>query len=228
VLQLDIELEPSAELTSDPWNSYYACRFAWSDEAADLYASVNQTRQRLTKKRIESPLFVELQSGERHTTLLTGGIPYHRRVSDRMLDTLLIVRGERARTFRLGIGIDLSQPLPASLNLLAPPVCSFAMAPPPISRHCWLFHLDARSVVATHWFPLREEGRIVGVQVRLLESAGRNCRARLTAFRPFRSARQLNFLGEPMSQLAVEEGKVVVDVAACEWIEVEARWETGR
>jgi hypothetical protein len=89
---------------------------------------------------------------------------------------------------------------------------------------CWLFHVDARSVVATHWSLLREDGRAVGVRARLLESGGKNARARLTAFRPFTSARQVNFVGEVLSQLPVEQGKVALELAAHEWIEIECRW----
>src|SRR5262249_27891315 len=37
VLHVEIELDPDEEPRADPWNSYYCCRFAWSDESAELY-----------------------------------------------------------------------------------------------------------------------------------------------------------------------------------------------
>jgi alpha-mannosidase len=225
VLYLDVELTPRQEPLADPWNSYYCCRFAWSDDSAELYHGANQLRRPLTKKRIDSPLYLELESGARRVTLLAGGLPYHRRVGDRMLDTLLIVRGERARSFRLGIGLDLAHALPEALALLAEPMAVYQSAPSPAPAHCWLFHVDARSVVATHWSPVWDSGKLVGVRTRLLEGAGKGVRARLASFRPFVSARQLNFVGETQSQLALDEGRAVLDLSAHEWIEVECRWE---
>lgn len=224
VVQLDVELDPRTETTSDPWNSYYACRFAWSDESASLFHSVNQTRQPATKGRFESPLYVEIEAGEQRTAILTGGLPYHRRVGSRMLDSLLIVRGERSRSCRLGIGLDVPQILPEAIGLLMPTLVKHehAAAPTPVS--CWLFHVDARSVVATHWSTLIQDGKLVGVRARFLEGAGRGVRAKLSGFRSFTTARQVNFRGETLSELPIAEGKVVLDMSGHEWIEIEARW----
>ena len=52
--------------------------------------------------------------GKQRTTLLCGGLPYHRRFGPRKFDTLLVVQGETARTFRLGIGIDVPHPMAAA------------------------------------------------------------------------------------------------------------------
>jgi alpha-mannosidase len=224
VLELAVELIPVAEPKSDPWNSYYACRFAWSDESADLYQALNQTRHRVSKKRLDSPLFVEVESGDRRVALLMGGLPYHRRVGSRMLDSLLIVRGERARSFRLGIGVDVLQPMTEALSFLAPDVVMHENAPAPATVHGWLFHIDGRSVISTHWSPLMKDETVVGIRVRLLETAGKMARVRLAGLRSFQSARQVNFLQETLSELGTADGKVVCDLAANEWIEVEARW----
>ena len=70
--------------------------------------------------RIEAPHFVDVRSERVRTTILTGGLPYHRRFGVRKMDTLLIVRGETARRFRLGVGIDLPYPAPAAIEFLAP------------------------------------------------------------------------------------------------------------
>jgi alpha-mannosidase len=224
VLQLDIELDPRTEPTSDPWNSYYACRFAWSDETASLFSSVNQTRQPVSQARLEAPLYVEVEAGEQRTTILTGGLPYHRRVGSRMLDSLLVVRGERARSFRIGVGLDLPFILPEAIGLLTPPLVRREDGPPPTPNNCWLFHVDARSVVATHWSAVVQDEKLVGIRARFLESAGRGVRAKLSAFRAFTAARQVNFLGETLSELPIAEGKVVLDLSGHEWIEFEARW----
>jgi len=225
ILHLSIDLEREVEPAADPWKSYYACRFAWADEAAILYRGVNQARYEGNSKHLDAPLYFDIQSGELRTTILTAGLPYHRRIGDRMLDTLLAIRGERRQVFRLGIGIDLPQPHNEAIGLLAPPTATFQNAPPPSSgSSSWLFHVDARNVVATFWEPLVEESCVVGYRVRLLETAGRATRARLSSFREVASARHMDFVGEPRGDCQVNEGRVQLELSANEWIEVEVYW----
>lgn len=224
VLEIDVELEPLSEPTSDAWNSYYACRFAWNDEAATLAASVNQTRQEVQKQRLEAPLYVEIESGAARTTILTGGLPYHRRVGSRILDSILLVRGERERRFRLGIGIDLPQPLPEAISILTPKIVFEQSAAAPSPPQSWLFHVDTRAVTPTSWSPIVEDGQLRGIRVRLLENTGRSGRIKLSAFRPFVSARQVNFVGETLSECPIVEGRIGIDMSAHEWTEVEGRW----
>jgi alpha-mannosidase len=158
------------------------------------------------------------------TTILTGGLPFHRRTDYRMLDTLLIVRGETARTFRFGVGVELKNPLQEALSFLSPTPHVFQEAPSPASTGSWLFHVDARNVAATWWAPLIEAGRVAGVRVRLLENAGRPARLKLQGFRPFAAARQIDFLGQTMNECPLEDGAARLEVAAGEWVEVEARF----
>ncbi len=139
VLELEIELDVDRQPDPNPWNSYYACRFAWSDEASTLFRGVNLTTQPTELTRFESPHFIDIRSDPLRTTILCGGLPYHRRIGLRKLDTLLIVQGETARTFRLGIGIDLPNAMHAALGFLAPKMISFPAASPP-TKHGWLFH----------------------------------------------------------------------------------------
>ncbi len=225
VLHLEIELDPAIDPAADPWNAYYACRFAWADETADLFRAVNQTRQKANRKQLEAPLYIEIDNEEMQTTILTGGLPYHKRIGDRMLDTMLSVRGERQKKFRLGLGVDLPQPHNEALGLLAPATLAYQTASAPQSGDSsWLFHIDARSVVATHWEPIAEGDKVVGVRVRLLETSGRSARARLSAFRPIRSARTMNFTGESRGECQLNEGRIQLELSPSEWIELEILW----
>ncbi|MGA2060406.1 MAG: hypothetical protein ABSG67_07995 [Thermoguttaceae bacterium] len=153
ILELEIELDIDRQSDPIPWNSYYACRFAWSDETCILYRSVNLTTQSTKLTRFESPHFIDIRSDPLRTTILCGGLPYHRRIGLRKLDTLLVVQGETARSFRLGIGIDLPNAMTAALGFLAPKTICFPTASPP-TKHGWLFHLDHRNVIATRWQPI--------------------------------------------------------------------------
>jgi alpha-mannosidase len=223
VLHVEVELDPVEEPKADPWNSYYCARIAWADEGAELFRTQHQTRQPCTEKRFESSHYIEIAGAKHATTILTGGLTFHRRHEHRMLDTLLISRGERQRKFRFGIGVDLAHPLHDAIGLMTPPIVVPNVPAPASGNSGWLMHLSSRNVIATHWEPLDEGGRVTGFRVRLLETEGRPASLALSAFRPVKSASTVDFLGNPIAELAIDEGKVKLDLAAFEWAELVAR-----
>ena len=224
VLELGIDLDVQQQPGPDPWNSYYAARFAWGDATADVYRSVSLASRPAERPQLEAPHFVDIRTEGARTTILTGGLPYHRQFGLRKLDTLLVVRGETARSFRLGIGLGLKHPVPAALDFLAPQTVLTEKAAPPPGRSGWLFHLDARNVVATHWSPLLADGRVVGFRVRLLETEGHRGRAALRSFRPVGAARKVGFQEEQPTELSVQDDLVTIDIGAHEWVQVEAEF----
>lgn len=224
VVEIDISLDVVEPLRADPWNSYYAARFAWGDEDAQLWRSVSMTSQLSEAKHLESPHFVEVVSEKVRTAILTGGLPYHRRVGPRMLDTLLVVRGETQRQFKLAIGVGLTQPIAQAMELFDPVAVLPEAAQPASGAAGWLFHIDAKNLLATHWETLSEEGRQVGFRLRMLETAGRAGRVQVRAFKALASARQTDYLGRTLGELAVDDDRVNLDVSAYEWVELEARW----
>lgn len=223
-VEIDLTLDPVTMPKADPWNSYYAIRWAWSDELLELYRDVHETRHRTDAKRIESPRFVEIASEVERTTLLVNGLPYHQRTGYRMLDTLLITRGETARRFRFGIGVDLPNAAIAARQ--------FALSPPrmvdagiPASPSGWLLHVDARQVLITGLESLEENGRTIGLRCRLLETGGFAGPVRISALRPLISAQRRLWNGEPLGELTITEGKAEISLAAYDWTEVTVRWE---
>lgn len=225
ILLLDVRLEIDEEPAADPWNCYYALRFAWGDETAELYQTQHESRQRVGSGKFESPLYVDVALDEQHTTILTGGLPFHRRVGMSMLDSLLITRGERSRHFQVGIGFDLAQPLHDARALLLDPSW-LANQPGPLrsAQHGWLFHLDNRQVVATNLEPIVEQGVVRGLRMRLLESSGRASRVTVSGFRPFQSAKQTDFLGREATECGLDNGRIRVELSGHEWAQLEARW----
>ena len=143
-----------------------------------------------------------------------------------MLDTLLIVRGESARRFRLGIGVDLPDPLHESLGMIAPQTMlrETASRPTP-STTGWFFHVDAKNVIVTHLEPLVESNRVSGFRIRLLETKGKRASATLSCFRNIDHAEKHNFLGKKLVDCDIDQGRVRLEMTAHEWAEVEARWE---
>jgi len=176
------------------------------------------------RPQVESPHFVDVRSDEKRVTILSAGLPYHRRFGLRKMDSLLVVRGETARSFRLGIGLDLTHSASAALDFLTPDQVQAEDSPPPATETGWLFHVDTKNVIATCWEPLLREGRLIGFRVRLLETEGRPCQAGLRAFRPVRAARTVDFRNEEPTELAVQDDKITMDFKAHEWIQVEAEF----
>jgi len=216
VIELLVELAPERTPDANPWNSYYAARFAWKDETASVHRCVNLANVPTELPHFESPWFVDIRRDRLRTTLLCGGLPYHRRVGLRKLDTLLIVRGETARRFRLGIALDAPSPTAAALGFLAPP-SALPDAPPPAAPSGWLFHLDCRNVLATHWEPVGG----TAFRVRLLETDGRGAPLRLRCFRNVASARMLGADNSESRDLAFEGDRVDIPIGPHEWCEAE-------
>jgi alpha-mannosidase len=237
VVGLEIELDTAEPLATDPWNSYFACRYAWADRSAELRRSVHLESHLTRAKRIEAPHFIEVDAAEVRTALLSGGLPYHQRVGPRMLDTLLTVRGESAKKVHLGIGVDVPHAWMAALDLLAPIAVQSEVASPPTPvSYGWLFHLDAKNAVVTHWAPLLEEqsegasdvaesaGKVIGFRFRVLETEGRGGRVQLRSFRAPASAERTDFESKPSGSLSIEGDRILFDLGAYEWMQADVRW----
>ncbi len=222
-IHLEIELKHERELRADPWKHYIANRLAWGDEGATVMRNLHEVQQAVEAKRFASPLYVQIDNGLHSLTLLPLGLPYHRLVGLRMLDSLLKVRGERRSTWKIVLGVDVPQPFFAACqNMLPPQIVPGVAAPNP--AHAWLFHLGARNVATTKWSPITESQVVVGVSCRLLETAGKACRAKIAGPRNITSARIVDFRGEPIADCPLVDGKAVVEMTPFEWSQVELRW----
>ena len=224
VLDVDIELDIDEPPKNNPWNSYYCFRYAWDNEAASVFRTVNDVRQRASGSRLEAPQYLEVES-DKNTALLTGGLPFHRRVGRRFLDSILVVSGETETRFRLGIGLDLPQPVHYARQFgTSPLVVNETAAPPAGQTSSSLLHVDARNVLVTHWEVWKEEGQVIGYKARLMESAGRPVRARLTSCRAVSTATQFKLGGEKIAECDLDQGRVILQLTANEWVELEARF----
>jgi alpha-mannosidase len=249
LIEVEIELTVDRQPGPDPWESYYAARFAWGVDLAELVRGVGFSGEVTESTVLEAPQFIDLRLAEEHTTIFTAGLPYHRRLGPHKLDTLLVVAGETSRKFRFGIGLDLPHPASMAMEFLTPELV-LAQSPSPSSPFGWLFHLDAKNVVATHWetvgpacraglgsedgpialpSPARQAGPTshggsAGFRVRLLETEGRGCRIGLRSFRTLAAARRLDPSGSEPVTLEVAGDRVTAEMPAYGWIEIEAEY----
>ena len=223
VVTLEIELEIDEQPRAEAWASYYACRFAWADETTALGRGVFLMHQPTTAKRPESPYYIELETDLTSTLILPDGLPHHLLTGERMLDTLLIGKGETRRKFRFGIVLEADHPAAAAQAFMEPAITVPGAARPTSGATGWLFFVDAKNVVATHWETLNEGDSVVGFRVRLMETEGLSGRIELRTIRPLKEARHVDGRGDTILTLKPEGDRVGLDIGPYEWLEVEAR-----
>jgi hypothetical protein len=215
LLELRMEMEPVQTPTGYPWHAYYGVRLAWRDERARIFRGVNLMSHPTTHTRPESPDYLEIRSGSARTTLLTGGLPFHQRHSQRMLDVILVPEGETAHAFDLALGADLEEPAQAALDFITPTLAvGVTKGPPHVGKAGWLFHLNASHLVLTSLRPAA--GGVDAVIARILECRSLATQAELRCPRDPARAFLIDEFDEPQYELPVVGDAVSLNFAAGE------------
>lgn len=236
-VEVEIELSEVKEPDGDPWNQYFASRFAWNDGTAAVTRSVMHSAQSFGGERFETSDYIEVASEQERLTIIPHGLPFHRQSGDRMLDSMLIVAGETQRKFKFTIAVDAPYPLEAAWNAMSPvSVVPTTSGPPRAGTAGWFFHLDARNVQLTRidGVPDADESKSPldprpvatgsGFVVRLIETEGRDKPVKLRCFRTPRFAQKRDFRGETISELNVNDEYVMVHMSPFEIADVELRF----
>ena len=211
---LDIEIEVNASIAfkADPWQHYLAGRAAWSSNALSIRPLVRDKRHRTTGRFLEAPLGVEVDEGERKLLICSHGYPSHRRLGDERLDTLLMVRGEGARSFRLSYGFDV----PAAVRSMRLHQCPPETVPleqlHEDATRGWLADVSSNRVQAVDW-EFASDGAVL---VTLIETTGRSVKTRVRLFRDITEAAV-----EPVgTAVNVEDGAAMLHLAGHEVVRV--------
>ncbi len=239
-VDIDIELSNVKMPDGDPWNNYFAARFAWNDITAVVTRSIYHSAHGFTGERFETADYIEVASDDERLTIVPHGLPFHRKTGDRMLDSLLVVAREDQRRFQFTIAIDAPYPLEAAWNATTPlAAIPIESGQPRMGTTGWFFHVDGRHVQITQVLdthdreqkisPLEEvEHQTVpndpGFAVRLVETEGRSKPVKLRCFRRPTYARKRNFLGETIAELNIEGDAVLIDMMSYEIVDVEMRF----
>jgi alpha-mannosidase len=90
--------------------------------------------------------------------------------------------------------------------------------PPALGARGGLIHLDHKSIAVTsvNFLESTRDGRGWGLAIHLLETSGHSARCRLRFFRNPTWARQVDFQGETVMELATEDDGVLVDLTPSE------------
>jgi hypothetical protein len=221
VLEMRIELEPLQPIEGYAWHAYVGSRFAWRDEATPLLRGYQGQPVFTSSSRPESPDFLELRVGRPNTVILPGGLPFHQRHAGRMLDTLLLVEGETARSFDLVVGLDREVPMQTALGLASPAtLVETAKGPPHVGSSGWLFHLDAPNVVLSTLRPAEGDA----VLVTLMETANHYGPAVLRCVRDPVQANVEDLAGNELYEVNREGDAIHLDLNACDLMRLKVRF----
>ncbi len=227
VLNVTVKLSGLTALSGSPWSSAYVLRTAWPSEASIVTGRSCSSRQTIPAGKAVATEWIEMEEVEYRTYLLTGGLPFHQRVEERFMETLLGngSSGHLQRCF--GVGIDLpSATATASQFGISPHIIAIQSpsASPP-GDAAWLMHIDAKNVLMQLESPLRDaEGHCAGLRVHISELAGKSVTARLRALREVREAHRVDYHGNRIAKLTVEGDTVSIAVRPHEMTFVDLQW----
>ena len=207
---------------------YAACRWAWGMEDAQTFISVGGAAVESGKKELLSPEFIQLRSDQYNLTILPGGLPWHRRIGQRRMDTLLGVAGESETRFHLDVNIALNanrydNPSFQSAHSLSGcrvvPVYDSAI--PKQSAASVLELSIPNAQITSAWLESEKDAAEKSAILRIQETAGVRSELQLDFFRRAKSAQINNFLGEKKRDLDLDAGRPILTLQPYDWVEAQ-------
>jgi alpha-mannosidase len=235
VIGIDIEITEKKRLNGSTEN-YIANRIAWAEESGELFCDIHGARQAIRRPTIEAPHYVEVVQGENRFALLTHGLPWHRRASKKVLDSILIAGNETRTNFRLGVAINPESTMQAAVSEMHPVLQDIRVDDSDCAdakESDWLFHIANRNIIATSCEPVFDDDcRCTGMRVRLQEVDGNDGTLKLYCKRSLESADKESFDNEFSREIVVNEESphserpvlVEVDFAAFEYFQIHLHW----
>ena len=217
VIHTTVELDTKRATKNQPWESYYCSRLAWHDESATLKRSFNESRHDAQSQKLVAPNYIDIETPQFRMSLLTGGIPFHQRVGQRMLDSLLVVTGENRRTFEFGLGVNLPDPQSIANTFKLPTVDIGCHVQKP--AQAWLVKCEPRNLVVTNMAIDRHDPK--RLTMRLVETQCKSGTAKIALARDIVSARRLNFGGLELHDVKVEGSVAQFEYQAQDYIQIE-------
>jgi alpha-mannosidase len=177
---------------SDVWKNYFAVRTAVAGEAAIVRALVRDKVHSCTAKRMVAPLGVLIDEAEKQTLVASHGLPLHRKVGDRFLDTLVSLPassdgGPEGVSFEITYALDCPQPVAVARACLSPPsLIPITVAEDPgepqvaTTAQAWLVHVSAPDVLITEMWTSRRRGDgKLATRMQLVQTRPKSTRVKL-------------------------------------------------
>lgn len=233
-IEVDVKLEPLEPLTAS--REHYICsRLAWKSEGARLMANVLDSCEQVANQWFHATQFVTIKELDSPpVSMLTGGLPFHRRANRRMFDSVLMLANESQTNFSFAITIDQPYPAAAASSRLGPtvrlPVEQNNEMESKQFRSDWLFHFNRKNILATSVKPIfNEAGKFHGVSLRLKETEARAAELTISTFKALQSAQVVKFNEDVFSTLPLDEAddrKVTVAVEPLTFLQVNLFFQT--
>jgi len=224
-LEIEIELTPKILLPSSA-STWFASQLAWQDESCSLHAACQLAKFEAVDPQIQSPNFVQISMTDYSLTLLSGGLPAHRRTARCKLDTMLIVGNEQQRNFRLGIGVNISHAARAASHFNSP---VYAIDQLPLAEtkngalSSCLLHLDCKNIILTFSEPVFADGKLVAIRLRFQETEGRAGRLHISTALLLKNVKRQDLLGDTVEDLSISDNphRVGLDFSRHDFFQLE-------
>jgi alpha-mannosidase len=222
---LEIDITLPQPLSGPLFESHVAARFAWHEnEDVEIYRSLHLQSVATERTRFTAPHFIEVVPslartgpGSGGVMILTGGLPWHVRSSDHVLDCVLAGGGAATASIRLAVGIGIERPWDAAIAVAAGGMPGSPMTAPGNIR------LGAGP-------PGLASERPGSLYVSLIESAGRAGDVRVEWGRPLARAVAVDLEGRPLPDVAVavDGNATVVFLQRYQWLSLALEFEQSR
>ncbi|MEM9413075.1 MAG: hypothetical protein AAGA30_18340, partial [Planctomycetota bacterium] len=224
VIKFRVSFELEDPLKGSPWRNYLGSRIAWADEDALLVRSENEIGIPVYQEKFTAPSFIEIRNETCKITLLPGGLPFHRRSSRRMLDSLMVVEREKRLENTFGIAIDVPSSMGAAVSYQMP-MTTVGVDPLGSELGGWIFHLSSKNILVTDVSGLVNDGKSIrGIRMRLQETEGRSGKLRISCPFEINSAARTNLLGEKVFDMELDGDSASCEFLGFQFFQIEMTW----
>ena len=195
LLQVEGTLDPTEKefgaSAADLWKNYFAIRTAVAGEASILRSLVRDKVHSSSAKKIVAPLGVLIDEAEKQTLVCSHGLPLHRKVGDRFLDTLVGLPGRAAGEsnrldFQVTYALDCPEPVTVARACISPakliPVASAKEAGQRAegkTEQAWLVHVSAADVLVTEMSTKRRRDGKLATRMQLVQTRPKTAKVKL-------------------------------------------------
>lgn len=215
-------IELSEPLNASSQNHYVCSRLAWKSEAARLYSNILDSRMQVSHEWFHGTQYISIRD-ETSVTMLTGGLPYHRRPNRRMLDSLLMIGKESVGKYSFAIDVDQNYPAAAAAARLSPKI-QIPLNSVSDQASKWFFHFNRKNVSVTFAVPLiDDDGSFIGAVFRLKETEARDTELTIRSFRRISLAEIIGFNGEHIGKLEIspeDQSKIQFRIEPLSYFEI--------
>lgn len=222
---LDIQLTAERPPEPNQKDSYYAIRFAWPDEGGTIFSSRSGILQSTEANWLTTSSGFLLDAPRGNCSLFPMGLPLHRMIGHRMLDSILLQNGEKTRRFRYAVGIGMPEFSLEATNQAIYEIAAPLTAPaalPTSGESGWLFHPDATNILVVQASPSLEKEN--ALRIMLLETTGHLTETVFRCCRSLKTANGIDQYGEATNELTTTEDGVQLLFKPFELLQIEITW----